>query len=168
VPALRKTGVDPQNGGTIRKTSDEFFQENQSYFDVVFIDGLHTYEQVRNDVINSIKFLKPGGWIALHDLLPRSWIEHHVPILTTGLWTGDVWKVAFELAQTDGIDFKIIKIDHGVGVLRLNKDNPSLVDLRHELDDRQFSYFYENISKLPLVEWSDCQDWLRKTEPAQV
>jgi hypothetical protein len=76
-------------------------------------------------------------------------------------WTGDVWKVAFELSKTEGIDFKIIKIDNGVGVLRLTNNTPSLVDLTNELSDKRFSYFYENIAKLPIVEWNDCQNWLR-------
>ena len=163
VPALNKIGVDPQNGGNVRKTSDDFFLANESCFDVIFIDGLHTYDQVRRDIVNSIKFLKPGGWIAFHDMLPRNWMEHNVPYLGTGPWTGDVWKVAFELSQTDGIDFKILKIDCGVGVLRLTKDKPALTDLTAELSDKPFSYFYENISRLPVIEWNDAQDWLHET-----
>ncbi len=95
-------------------------------------------------------------------MLPHSWLEDHVPnISNEGLWTGDVWKVAFELSQTEGIEFKIIKIDQGVGVIRINNKNPSLVDLRNELNDKRFSYFYENM--LPLVQWSDCQDWLGRS-----
>ncbi|HET7873735.1 MAG TPA: class I SAM-dependent methyltransferase, partial [Terriglobales bacterium] len=70
VPASQKVGVDPACGGTLRLTSDAFFAANKQLFDIVFIDGLHTYEQVRKDVVNSIKFLKPGGYIALHDMLP--------------------------------------------------------------------------------------------------
>jgi hypothetical protein len=162
VPALNKVGVDPQNGGNVRKTSDDFFQTNESCFDVIFIDGLHTYGQVRKDIINSIKFLKQGGWIAFHDMLPRSWMEHNVPYLGLGPWTGDVWKVAFELSQTDGIDFKILKIDCGVGVIKLTKDKPTLIDLTNELSDKQFSYFYENVSKLPIIEWDNAQEWLHE------
>jgi hypothetical protein len=167
VPVPNKVGVDPQNGGTVRKTSDDFFQTNESYFDVIFIDGLHTYDQVRKDIINSIKFLKRGGWIAFHDMLPRSWMEHHVPYLGLGPWTGDVWKVAFELSQTDGIDFKILKIDCGVGVIRLTKDKPTLIDLTNELSGKQFSYFYENVSKLPIVEWDNAQEWLHEVAPVK-
>jgi len=161
VPALKKIGVDPSSGGNVRQTSDDFFESNHTRFDVVFIDGLHTYEQVRRDVINSIKSLNQGGWIALHDMLPRNWIEHHVPIVSKGVWTGDVWKVAFELLQTEGIEFKILKIDHGVGVIKVTNLNTVLKDLRGELKDKEFDYYYDNLNKLPITEWSDAQAWLR-------
>jgi hypothetical protein len=159
VTARQKTGVDPASGGTVRATSDAFFERNAQFFDMVFIDGLHTYEQVRRDVINSIRFLKPGGYVALHDMLPGSWIEHHVPRIS-GEWTGDVWKVAFELSQSKGIDFKIVKIDHGVGVFRITEEKPKLLELTQELKDKEFEYFYKNIGKLPLMEWPDFVKWL--------
>jgi hypothetical protein len=160
VPAKRKVGVDPERGGNVRKTSDDFFKDNSQKFDVIFIDGLHTYDQVRLDVINSIKSLKDGGWIALHDMLPRTWLEQHVPHISQGAWTGDVWKVAFELAKTEGIEFKILKIDHGVGVIKVLNKEAQLKDLKSELSNKQFGYFYDNLSKLPVVEWENAQDWL--------
>jgi hypothetical protein len=161
VPALHKVGVDPVSGGTERKTSDDFFKDNTHLFDVIFIDGLHTYTQARKDVINAIKCLKEDGWIALHDMLPRDWTEHHIPIVTRDVWCGDVWKVAFELSQTEGVDFKILKIDYGVGVFKLLKKNVVLKDLTGQLRDKEFSYFYDNIKALPLIEWKDAQQWLR-------
>jgi SAM-dependent methyltransferase len=166
VPVRNKTGVDPSSGGNARMTSDDFFRQNKSRFDVIFIDGLHTYDQVRRDIINSIKVLKPGGWIAFHDMLPRSWMEHNVPYLGIGPWTGDVWKVAFELIRTEGIDFRILKIDCGIGVVSLTGDMPDLIDLTAELSDKSFSYFYERISELPIVEWNDAQVWLRSSGSA--
>jgi len=161
VPALNKTGVDPSAGGNVRATSDEFFATNKVFYDVVFIDGLHTYEQVRRDVINSIKCLNRGGWIALHDMLPRNWIEQHIPPISESTWTGDVWKLAFELRKTDGIEFKILKIDHGVGVIKVIDPDVTLCDLRHELVNKAFSYYYDNLSQLPVTEWNDAQVWLR-------
>ena len=77
-----------------------------------------------------------------------------------GIWTGDVWKVAFELAQSTGIDFKIVKIDYGVGVFRVTEEKPKPVDLAEELKEKEFEYFYKNIGKLPLVEWQDFVKWL--------
>lgn len=161
VHALNKVGVDPSKGGSVRLTSDDFFKQNKSTFDVVFIDGMHTYEQVRKDVVNTIQCLNPGGWVAMHDMLPRDWMEHHVPIVTRGFWTGDVWKVGFELANTDGIDFKLLKIDNGVAVFRVTKENVVLKDMRAELNDKEFSYLYDNIGALPLIDWQDAQGWLR-------
>jgi hypothetical protein len=161
VPVSNKIGVDPGSGGTIRKTSDDFFQSNTAQFDVVFIDGLHTYEQVRRDVIHSMRCLKPGGWIALHDMLPRDWLEQHVPLIPAGAWSGDVWKVAFELAQSPGIDFKLLKLDHGVGVFRMTDPEASLRDLSSLLDDKQFAYYADHLDALPIVEWAQAQDWLK-------
>lgn len=161
VPCAKKIGVDPMSGGNMRMTSDAFFQNNKSTFDIVFIDGLHTYEQVRLDIINSIASLRPGGWIALHDMLPRDWIEQHVPLISRGPWTGDVWKVGFELAKTEGIDFKILKIDHGVGVIKVINQDATLCDLGNELREQKFSYLCENLDKLPITSWEDAQNWLR-------
>ena len=48
-----KIGVDPVSGGTHRMTSDTFFRDNSKFFDLIFIDGLHTYDQVKKDIINS-------------------------------------------------------------------------------------------------------------------
>ena len=69
-------------------------------------------------------------------------------------------KVAFELSQSKGIDFKIVKIDCGVGVFRVTEEKPQLVDLTEELKEKEFEYFYKNIGKLPLVEWQDFVNWL--------
>jgi hypothetical protein len=161
VPARRKVGVDPRAGGTIRATSDAFFETNRDRFDLIFIDGLHTYAQVRRDVANAIGCLSEGGWIALHDMLPRDWIEQHVPMIATDRpWTGNVWKVALELMATAGIDFRILTIDHGVGVLKLLRRDIVLSDLTSTLADKEFSYFYDNLQRLPLLGWEDAQGWL--------
>ncbi len=115
-----KYGVDPSTGGNLRMTSDEFFSNNKTFFDVIFIDGLHHYEQCQKDCINSLKFLKSDGIIFLHDLLPQNADEEHVPQMNK-TWTGDVWKVGVELSMSKNLDFKIVNIDHGVGILKKKK-----------------------------------------------
>ncbi len=161
VMARRKTGVDPVSGGTHRQTSDDFFQENpDARFDVVFIDGLHLYDQVRRDLVNSLKCVRKGGWIALHDMLPRDWIEEHVPQLSTAGWTGDGWKVAFELMASPDVDFRLLAIDHGVGVLRALCDQPRIPDLRADLAPRRFPYFHQNFARLPVLGYDEGRAWI--------
>jgi hypothetical protein len=161
VMAARKTGVDPQSGGTHRQTSDAFFADRpEARFDVVFIDGLHLYDQVRRDLVNSLRAVRRGGWIALHDLLPRDWIEEHVPPLSTAGWTGDGWKVAFELIASPDVDFRLIAIDHGIGVLRVLADRPRLADLREDLMARRFAWLHEHFAQLPVVGYDEGRAWI--------
>ena len=74
-----KIGVDPVSGGNVRKTSDDFFKENKSSFDIVFIDGLHTYEQVKKDILNCVNCLLDEGIILVHDCMPDSLGKQAVP-----------------------------------------------------------------------------------------
>ncbi len=54
-------GVDPDMGGTLRMTSDEYFLSNKTeYFDLIFIDGMHEAYQVMDDIDNALQWLNPG------------------------------------------------------------------------------------------------------------
>ena len=107
-----KIGVDPERGGTHRQTSDDFFKNNSTKFDLIFIDGLHTYEQCQKDVINSLNFINEGGIILLHDMLPQNSYEEK------NHRSGDVWKVAVELQLSKNLEFKIANVDCGVGIIK--------------------------------------------------
>jgi len=161
VAAKSKVGVDPVRGGSHRMTSDAFFERNKALFDVIFLDGLHTYEQLHRDVENALTRLRPGGFIAIHDLVPLNWREAHVPRIN-GAWTGDVWKVGVELARSEGIAFQIVLIDHGVGVIRHEGRTamPPLRDLQVELQDAGFAEFHEMFETLPTLDWEGWNNWL--------
>jgi hypothetical protein len=121
-----KFGVDPVIGGNFRMKSDDFFKKYPRYkFDIIFIDGLHDYKQCQTDCLNAISRIKKNGIILLHDLLPRSFFEERKPIYQpnwAGSWCGDVWKVAVELTSSKNLEFKIINIDHGIGILKIKKN----------------------------------------------
>ena len=53
-------------------TSDDFFRINKNKFDVIFIDGLHEYQQAVNDIENSLGCLNENRVILLDDCLPRT------------------------------------------------------------------------------------------------
>jgi hypothetical protein len=55
----------------IRKTSDDAILELRgTSFDFVYIDGLHTYNQVNRDIWNYLPLIKKGGFIGGHDYHP--------------------------------------------------------------------------------------------------
>ena len=58
-----KIGIDPVIGGNMKVTSDDFFLQNKKNYDCVFIDGLHIYDQVKRDIVNSSKCLNENGFI---------------------------------------------------------------------------------------------------------
>lgn len=67
LPLSQKIGVDPLRGGTHRMTSDEFFSKNKKFFDVIFIDGSHFFDNVFRDCKNSWPILKKNGILILDD-----------------------------------------------------------------------------------------------------
>jgi SAM-dependent methyltransferase len=161
VMAPRKIGVDPVRGGTHRQTSDAFFASwRGGAFDVVFIDGLHLYAQVRRDLDGALRHLKPGGWIAIHDMLPRDWLEEHVPQIRTRGWTGDGWKVAFELLASRDVDFRLLALDHGVLVVRPLIERPDIPDMAAELATARFAYLHHNFALLPVVDYAGAAAWI--------
>ena len=52
----------------IRKTSDDAVKElDGETYDFVYIDGIHQYKNVKQDIINYLPLVKKGGYIGGHD-----------------------------------------------------------------------------------------------------
>lgn len=49
--------------------TQQFFAENETKFDMVFIDGDHSYEGAKFDLDNAVLRLNPGGHIVMDDYL---------------------------------------------------------------------------------------------------
>jgi hypothetical protein len=117
----QKTAVDPKfmfdissiaNDNTLFKetTSDEFFSTlavNHKY-DIIFIDGLHTFEQTYRDLCNSLLHCHEQTVFLIDDTKPNdvySSIPHHGKAIkyrkNAGInskqWHGDVFKIVFAL-----------------------------------------------------------------------
>ncbi len=137
-----KIGVDPVSGGNIRKTSDKFFEENKSSFDIVFIDGLHTFQQVKKDILNSVNCLKENGVILVHDCMPDSLGKQAVPRYKMQ-WNGDVWKAIVDLRQQENLDIYTCEIDQGIGIIS-NKKNTSILNLDKPISKLKFKDYFNN------------------------
>ncbi len=138
-----KIGVDPVTGGTVRLTSDQFFSKNKEYFDCIFIDGLHTYNQVKKDIQNSLKFLNNNGVILLHDCLPNNFYEQATPRCQF-TWNGDVWKAIVECRTNKDLDVYTCYADFGIGVI-FKRSNRNLLEYQcSDFSKIKFKDYYKN------------------------
>jgi len=142
-----KIGVDPVSGGTIKKTSDEFFKDNKNYFDICFIDGLHKYDQVRKDIFNCFNFLNNDGVILVHDCLPERIRDQMIP-RSHEHWNGDVWKVIVEMRTLVDFDTYTCLADEGIGIIfKRSNSNLLKIDVKN-FKELKFQYFYNNHKEL--------------------
>lgn len=142
VQIKNKIGVDPVSGGNIRKTSDDFFLNNNKKFDIVFIDGLHEYQQVKKDIINSVNCLNEDGLILIHDCMPKSLDEQAVPRFKMN-WNGDVWKAIVDIRQQANLDTFTCEIDEGIGIIKKSK-NSSILKIDKPINKLKFKDYYYN------------------------
>ena len=121
------------NNSYFEKTSDDFFRDEGQTLanarpDIVFIDGLHTYHQSLQDVLNSLAVLKEGGIILMHDCNPvteaAAFAADSLEAIKQldnyqGVWNGDVWKTIVHLRSLHkDLEVFVLNCDHGVGVVR--------------------------------------------------
>ena len=141
-----KIGVDPLKGGTLRMTSDEFFKKNNQLFDLIFLDGLHTYEQTIKDINNSLKFINNKGIIIIHDCLQKKIWNQIVPRMY-GHWNGDVWKAIVHARTYEYADTYTLKADHGLGIIfkRKNKNLLKLNSINYK--NLKFADYFNNHEK---------------------
>jgi len=137
-----KYGVDPVRGGNIKKTSDDFFNNNQKTFDLIFIDGLHEYDQVKKDILNSLKFLNKNGIVLVHDCLPDCCSKQAVPRYRM-TWNGNVWKAIVDLRTDSEIEIFTCEIDQGIAVIQ-NKKNSAILQINKKAKKLTFKDFYNN------------------------
>ena len=111
--------------------SDDYFARivGSELFDVIFIDGLHTFDQTLRDLLNAIGHLREGGVIVIDDVIPPSYAAS-LPSLEENIafreargikqidWMGDVFRLIFFLRDyMPGFSFATLIENHGETVL---------------------------------------------------
>ncbi len=158
-----------------RMESDLFFAKQSHILtshspDVVFIDGLHTYEQSLRDVQNSLRFLAPDGIIVLHDCnptsetsaLPLTELARRDPGSVPG-WSGDVWKTIVHLRTTEpDLEVVVLDCDCGVGIIRRGKAGHTLNYTTEEIPCFRYSQLEKNRRKLLNLQSPSCLEPLLK------
>lgn len=201
VECAEKVGVDPdydfpfsqrwkrltgaEKSKVYKMTSDDFFKKNpdgilDKGFDVIFVDGLHTYGQTLKDVENSLLHLNPNGVIILHDCSPATAaravpVQHSFDELKPqirkkaiegwdGAWNGDVWKTIVHLRATrPDLEVFTIDADHGLGVVKVGKPTNTLDISIDELKQSTYDFLEANRQHLlNLHPGSYLQEFLEK------
>lgn len=141
-----KVSVDPDpNALAMYKcTSDDFFITNNRQFSIIFIDGLHTADQVKRDFENSLRCLNDNGFIVIHDTCPDEEKYTTVP-RETRKWYGNVWMFAVSLNNYTGIDFVTLDIDCGITIVWKNGNE---YKYSNSFSGCTFGYFQSEKNKL--------------------
>jgi hypothetical protein len=168
VKAQRKIAVDPRFRFPVDQArnenascafhevaSDIYFGEQirpSEIFQVIYLDGLHTFEQTLRDFTNAVRFLSPHGVIIIDDIVPNSY-QSGLPDQLDSVcvkkfigdpdhsWMGDTYKLVFFIeAFFPTFELRTIADNHGQGVVW--RANPVRRDVKtysaQEIADLQF------------------------------
>jgi hypothetical protein len=123
-----------------QQTSDAFFASGYLEkigitIDIAFLDGMHLFEFLLRDFLNTERHMKPGGRVMMHDCIPfnRSMAARERGRLDVP-WTGDVWKILPILAAYRP-DLKVTALDASpTGVILIENLDPESRTLRENYD----------------------------------
>lgn len=141
VRARRKTAVDPAfqfdvesarlsdpTASYYEVTSDSYFGtivDSAEQFTVIFLDGLHTFEQTLRDFTNALSFVARPGVIVIDDVLPSTYLaamsdfDDHRRLrralkIHDVAWMGDVYRLVFFIeAFFQQITYRTVAENHG-------------------------------------------------------
>lgn len=93
--------------------------------DFLFIDGDHNYAGVKQDFAVFSPFVRPGGLIAFHDIVPDERLRGHTP---TGNWVGEVPVFWRELRASHPNSWEFIanpdQDGYGIGLIQIEGAEP--------------------------------------------
>ena len=134
-----------------------FLKCNKKKFDIIFLDGLHTYEQTIKDINNSLNFINDKGVIIIHDCLPKKIWNQIVPRIY-GHWNGDVWKAIVHARTYNHADTYTCLADHGLGIIFKRKNKNKLELQIDNYKNLRFSDYYNNHKKfMNLINYNDLE-----------
>jgi hypothetical protein len=167
-----------------RMPSNDFFLHHKNAFaargvNVIFIDGLHTYEQSLQDTINALDVLSENGVIILHDCNPKDSVSA-LPAGSAALadkqrqsdsvfeWCGDVWKtIVYLRAMRPDLNVRVFDCDFGLGVVYKGAPEKPLELTKEDIQDMTYKDLEANRNLLlNLKNQDEFKDLLNDLIPA--
>lgn len=143
--------------------SDEYFRDHDprvifgAPVDVAFLDGMHQFEYLLRDFINTEAVCGPNSLIMMDDCLPvnlemterKHRPEARADKSTAGWWTGDVWKVVSILREFRP-DLRITPVSvvptGSIVVSNLDPSSTRLSDAYFEIIDRYAAMQFDAVA----------------------
>lgn len=158
-------------------TSDEYFGRivgPDDRFEVIYLDGLHTFEQTLRDLINALDHLTPQGVILIDDVRPptylaslpdrdnffqvRSWLRS-----TDQRWMGDVYKLVYFIDTFfPQLTVRTIANNHGQAVVWRQRRHPVRERTVREIGELTFEQFALSQDVLEVRRFRDIEAELRE------
>ena len=152
-----KDSVDPNPKGacTYIMTSDKFFETYpDKKYDVIFLDGMQTKEQMYKDATNSMKHLNDGGFIVMHCCDPRHeslTVSYQEYLKRGGCWLGTTYKAFLQLkSELPDWSCFVVGGGWGCGILTSRKIYENRYR-RENIDNLSWSSF--NKSRSRFLQW---------------
>lgn len=159
-------------------TSDAFFQGGAldalgARISFAFLDGMHLFEYLLRDFVNTERHATPDSVIALHDCCPFSheMTTRDLDNLPQGAWTGDVWKL-IPILREYRPDLTLTVLDVSptglVLVSGLDPDSTVLAEASDEIVARFMDQTLEGFGLdrfNDLFEFTDARDFARRGFP---
>lgn len=141
--------------------SDDFFRDYNPtaifgrQIDFAFLDGLHLFEFLLRDFLNTEKYCRRNSVIAVHDCIPTDvYMAERTPHVGNelpqheGWWTGDIWKVVLILKKYRP-DLFIYSLDAvPTGLILLTNLDP-----RSEVLEREYFHIVAEFEPLHLRDY---------------
>ncbi|QIK42318.1 class I SAM-dependent methyltransferase [Pontivivens nitratireducens] len=158
----RFTTFPGQQGHLFQMPSDDFFETGflqavGRQIDFGFLDGMHHFEFLLRDFMNSERNAAPGATLTLHDCCPfnANMTERDRANVRGRAWTGDVWKVLVILLELRP-DLQITVYDAApTGIVSITGLDPQNRVLNDAYDDLMARYIDLNISDFGATRFYD-------------
>jgi hypothetical protein len=176
VRADLRYGVDPNPRFDVRHlprgvdvfvcTSDHFFETTDPVcrFDVVFVDGLHTYRQTYRDLVNALAAC-PDGAVLVDDVVPCDAIsampdaveaarERAAIGSTVDAWHGDVFRVIRCLHNNHPeLHYRTLVEDNPQTIVWLDDPHASVTSVEPSILDAYETLSYDDVFGSGIPEW---------------
>lgn len=160
IVASNRVGVDPnylfdtenEKSDTLaffHGTSDQYFNQFAGTIDgVIYVDGLHTYEQTLKDIVNSLGAMSPRSMVIVDDCIPRDANEGMAAKSHAeaggGAWCGDVWKSIVDLRiNRENLNIFTVPEGPGMAIITFGKPKYRLNLNGQDINKLNYEYFNE-------------------------